>query len=102
MTANKETASQVPKFKSLEEESEFWDTHSPLDYPNYWKDVEPEKSQRPLSHILGVRLDAKVVGELTSIAERKGIGPSTLARIWIMERLHEERQEKGKTPESHP
>src|SRR5207253_2923667 len=73
MSANRETENQVPKFKSLEEEAEFWDTHSPLDYPDYWKDVEPEKSQRPLSHILGVRLDAKVIGELSNIAQRKGI-----------------------------
>jgi hypothetical protein len=90
------TTNQVPRFNSIEEEAEFWDTHSPLDYPDYWKQAKVVKAQRPLAHILAVRLDAKVVGELSAIAERKGIGPSTLARIWLMERLEDERQEQAR------
>ena len=90
MPTDKETANRVPRFKSLEEEAEFWDSHSPLDYPDYWKEGKRVKVGRPLGHILGVRLDARVIGELSTLAQSKGIGPSTLARIWLMERLDEE------------
>lgn len=31
---------KLPKFKSEEEEARFWDTHSPLDYPNEFTEVK--------------------------------------------------------------
>ncbi len=100
MSAKKETDHRVPRFKSIEEEAEFWDSHSPLDYPEYWKGGKWQKGQRPLGHILGVRLDSKVLGELAALARSKGIGPSTLARIWLIERLEEESTDKPHKKES--
>ena len=105
MAADKETndpGGRVPRFKSLEEEAEFWETHSPLDYPDYWKEGKRVKGERPLGHILGVRLDATVIGELATIARSKGIGPSTLARIWLMERLTQEQKEARQPPQASP
>jgi len=95
MTANSDESSEatprVPRFTSLEEEVEFWDTHSPLDFPDYWKDVKRKtKRHQPLGHILGVRLDARVIDQLSAVARGKRIGPSTLARMWLMERLERE------------
>ena len=78
---------RAPKFKSLEEEAAFWDTQSPLDYPNEWTEEKPAKIERPLGHILAVRLDAQTIHRLAVIARKKGIGPSTLARMWLLERL---------------
>ncbi len=78
----------IPKFRSREEESQFWETHSPLDYVG-WQEAKQLRVARPLSHVLGVRLDAMTIDRLAEIGERMGIGPSTLARIWIMERLSE-------------
>ena len=31
---------KIPKFKSEDEEARYWDTHSPLDYPDEFIDVE--------------------------------------------------------------
>lgn len=76
---------KIPRFKSYEEEADFWDTHSPLDYGT-WKEVKLEVA-RPLEHILGVRLDAKTIDQLTKLGSEMGIGPSTLVRMWIMEKL---------------
>ncbi|MDO8671952.1 MAG: CopG family antitoxin [Dehalococcoidia bacterium] len=90
MTTPKEVKKQIPKFHSIEEEAEFWDNHSPLDYPDEWTEARQTRVQRPLGHVLGVRLDAKTLDNLAGIGRNKGIGPSTLARIWIMERLAEE------------
>jgi hypothetical protein len=80
--------SQIPRFKTVEEEAAYWDTHSPLDYPDEFQQVTP-RVERPLEHILGVRLDAKTLEKLAAIGRKKGIGPSTLARIWIMEQIAE-------------
>lgn len=76
---------KIPRFKSYEEEADFWDTHSPLDYGT-WKEVKLEVA-RPLEHILGVRLDAKTIDLLTKLGDEIGVGPSTLVRIWVMEKL---------------
>jgi hypothetical protein len=79
---------RLPRFKSREEEAKFWDTHSLADFAD---ELEPAavKADRPLGQILGIRLDAETVDRLACIGRAKGIGPSTLARIWIMERLAE-------------
>jgi len=76
---------KIPRFKSYEEEAEFWDTHSPLDYGT-WKEVKLEFA-KPLVHILGVRFDAKTIDRLSELGNGLGVGPSTLVRMWIMEKL---------------
>lgn len=76
---------KIPRFKSYEEEADFWDTHSPLDYGT-WKEVKLEFA-KPLVHILGVRLDAKTIDLLAKLGGEMGIGPSTLVRMWVMEKL---------------
>lgn len=76
---------KIPKFKSYEEEADFWDIHSPLEY-GIWREVKLEFA-KPLVHILGVRLDAKTIDLLTKLGAESGLGPSTLVRTWIMEKL---------------
>lgn len=76
----------IKPFKTLDEEAEFWDTHDvselgkvPLmDLPL----LEPEKEE-----ILSIRVQRFVKEKLTQIARSRGIGPTTLARMWILERL---------------
>lgn len=76
---------KIPRFKSYQEEADFWDTHSPLDYGT-WKEVKLE-FEKPLIHILGVRLDAKTIDRLAQLGDNMGIGPSTLVRMWVLEKL---------------
>ncbi len=79
----------VPTFRDEQEAAAFWETHSPLDYPDHWAEAGEVNARRPLGHILAVRLDAPTLDKLSALARRKGIGPSTLARMWILERLEE-------------
>jgi len=81
---------KMPRFKSREEEAEFWDTHSPLDFEDEWVEVKRIKVARPLIHTLAVRMDAKTIDRLAAIGRKKGIGSSTLARMWLLERLDQE------------
>lgn len=80
--------SRIPRFKSVQEEAEFWDTHDTTEFEDEFKEVKVEFA-RPLSHILAVRLDAKTIGKLARVGARLGIGPSTLVRMWAMERLEQ-------------
>jgi len=82
---------RLPRFKSLDEEAEFWDKHSPLDFPDEWVEVKRVKVAQPLSHILAVRLDARTIDRLAEVGRTKGLGPSTLARMWLLERLKQEK-----------
>ncbi len=45
--------------------------------------------QEPLDKVIPVRLSADKWEELRREAEGLGIGPTTLARIWILEQLRE-------------
>jgi len=56
---------RLPKFKSEEEEARFWDTHSPLDYPNEFTKVKvPPKFARLLKK--RVKEDKKLLKRLAS------------------------------------
>ncbi|MFA5802095.1 MAG: CopG family antitoxin [Thermoleophilia bacterium] len=86
---------KVPVFKSRKEEAEFWDTHSPLEFPDYWEDADVEVA-KPLRHevVLSVRLDESTVKLMEELSRRRHIGKSTLARMLIIEGL--EKLEKAK------
>lgn len=89
MKKNKE----VPKFKSIQEEAEFWDTHSTEDYPDYWEPVTDIKFSKNLvsvfKKVVPIRLDEKTKKAIEKVANAKGIGTSTAARMLIRERLAE-------------
>ena len=79
----------IKPFKTLDEEADFWDTHdtSPLfGNPHFplmnLPLLEPEKEE-----VLSVRVQRSVKEQLAKISRRMGIGPTTLARMWILERL---------------
>jgi len=82
--------SRIPRFKSREEEAQFWDTHDTTEFEDEFKEVHIKVAQ-PLGHILAVRLDAKTITRLGAIGRKKGVGASTLARMWLLERLEREK-----------
>ena len=83
----------VPKFKSIEEEANFWDTHSSEDFPDYWQPAPELKFSKNLKSIyqkvIPIRLDEQTKKAIEKVAREKGIGISTTARMLIRERLHE-------------
>src|ERR671918_3055290 len=78
--------SRIPDFRSREEEAAFWDTH---DFTEFLDETRPVKLRvgKNLSEGLTVRLDRQDREELERRAGELGIGPSTLVRMWIKERL---------------
>ena len=89
MTEYKTTKpSGIPEFASIEEEAEFWDTHSTADYEDEFRPVRVRFAKN-LSEGITIRLDPETLRRVRSLAHEKGIGPTTLIRMWILEHLKE-------------
>jgi hypothetical protein len=95
--ANKKRKEQIPEFATREEAAEWFDTHDIGDYLDEFEVVDSSAVQvEPnLSQGITVRLTPELFNELHIKAKSKGIGPSTLARMWIVEHL---REGKNKSP----
>lgn len=89
MTTKNTKPHQIPVFKSREEEAAFWDSH---DITDFAADAQPIRLRlkRPLEAGITLRLDTETLQELRETATQKGIGLSSLARMWLLERLHQE------------
>jgi len=80
---------RIPAFQNIEEEAEFWDTHDTADFPDEFKPVEVTVGL-DLAERLTLRLDRADRDALARYAKKKGVGPSTLARMWVKEHLQHE------------
>lgn len=78
----------IPNFKNYEEEATFWDTH---DFTDYFHETTPVKVifnlKKPKDDSLTVRLQSNLKTKLVEIANQAGVNASTLARMWIVEKL---------------
>lgn len=79
----------IPKFKSISEEAEFWDTHDSENYQ--WQPAPDVKFSKKLvsvyKKVMPVRLDEGTIEAVKKVARAKGIGLSTTIRMLIRERL---------------
>ncbi len=76
-------------FKSLEEEANFWDTHSVVDEINKGTVVGFHQANK--TSTITIRFQSENLQKLRERAFKKGIGPTTLARMWILEKLQSAR-----------
>ena len=88
--AKKSEAGRVPKFTNEQEMGTFWDAHSPLDYPDDFKEVEVGFSRPLIKRGLTIKLSEDTIEQLREIGRQQGIGPSTLVRMWILQHLREQ------------
>ena len=85
-----EAVGRIPSFANREEEAAFWDSHDVTEFVG--TELEPVEITLggELAKRLTLRLDEADRAELARRARQKGIGPSTLARMWLKERLRQE------------
>lgn len=76
----------IPEFKSRQEEAEFWGSYDMADYWDEWQPVKV-RFARNLSEGLTIRLDPETLKEVRTRAKTMGIGPTTLIRMWVLERI---------------
>jgi hypothetical protein len=98
----KRATSRIPRFKTIEEAAEWFDTHDTTEYEDEFEEVSEDirfvvSRGRPKKPIT-VRMDELALARLTKQAQKLGVGPSTLARMWILEHL---RETATKPPSSH-
>jgi len=70
---------RIPEFDSIEEEAEFWDTHSLTEFEDEFEPVEIEVA-RPLGHVISVKLESDAFHRLYALARRKGMSMFGLAQ----------------------
>ncbi|MBM4402572.1 MAG: hypothetical protein FJ044_04990, partial [Candidatus Cloacimonetes bacterium] len=76
------TAKQkIPKFKNIQEEAKFWDTHDVTDFLSEMHDVKVVFAEpSPKEETITIRVQPAVKATLRGIASSKGLNLSTLAR----------------------
>lgn len=81
---------KIPKFKTYAEEAEFWDTHDVTDYLDEMKFVDVEFLPRQKKEeTVTIRIEPKLKNRLERLARSYGINLSSLARMWIIEKLRQ-------------
>jgi predicted DNA binding CopG/RHH family protein len=78
-----------PRFRSVEEESAFWDRHDPLEYGT-WKEISYERFLKECGRLssrkvhMTIRVERELIDRLKSIARKHRIKYQILARqlLW--------------------
>lgn len=71
------------KNMSIEDASEFWDTHSIADVPTRVVDIE----YAPEGHTTLVAIEDHLLDRLTQNARERGVSVETLINLWLQEKL---------------
>lgn len=75
---------------SYEEEARWWDKH---DFTEFWDELEDVdivvELDKPRDETIVLRVQKEVKDRLDKFAKGLGLNLSTLARMWLMEKLQE-------------
>ena len=81
----------IPQFKSIQEEAKFWDTHNITDY---WDDMEKVDLEfiplQKKEDSVTIRLEPMLKKRLEQVAKKSRVSLSTIARLWLIDRLRNE------------
>ena len=74
---------KLQNFSTLDEEAEFWETHSLTDYLDELEDVDFHVEGTPEDTYLAIRVTPDIITALREVAEKRGISLQSLLREWI-------------------
>ena len=77
-------APNTSNFKDRDKEAKFWEDN----YRETWETGKPIKARfvKNLSVTINIRLDPQSLHSVRTQAAQKGLGPTQLIRMWIMEK----------------
>ena len=82
---------KIPKFKSEDEEIEFWDTHDSTEYLDWSKaqrTVFP--NLKPSTESISIRLPSALLARLKELANEKDVPYQSLMKVYLSERVDKE------------
>ena len=77
--------SSISQSRTLEEMTEFWDTHSLADYDD--QTYEVEMSFDPAARRSLVGIEPELMNELRRIARQRQVSTQTLVNVWLQQRV---------------
>ena len=82
---------KIPKFKSVEKESEFWSKHDSTEYMD-WKISEKIilPNLKPTTKSISIRLPLMMLERLKSIANKRDVPYQSLIKMFLQEKLNSE------------
>jgi len=86
----KKKLKKIPDFKTIQEEAEFWDTHSITDYLHEMKEIKIIfKPAIPKEETIVVRVQVGLKKKLERKAQEEGLPLSTMLRTWFIKMLRQ-------------
>jgi predicted DNA binding CopG/RHH family protein len=83
----------VPKFKSADEEAEFWNSHDSTDYIDW---SQAEKTVMPnlktSTETISMRLPAPLLARIKGLANERDVPYQSLMKVFLSERVEQERK----------
>jgi len=88
----KENLKQIPKFKSQEEEREFWAKHDSADYIDWAAArINPDLSAlKPSARSISIRLPESMISRLKEMANKQDIPYQSFVKMILAERIKKE------------
>lgn len=84
---------KIPKFRTEEEERNFWSSHNSTEYIDWSKAKDITLSNlKPSVKSISIRLPEIMVEELKLLAHKKDVPYQSLMKIYISEKVEEELQ----------
>jgi hypothetical protein len=86
---------KIPKFSNIKEEADFWDKHSITDYlPELKPSKLSYKTKGERKEVVTIRFSLALKEELSKVADEYDISPSSLVRMWVVDKLHDVSKDK--------
>jgi predicted DNA binding CopG/RHH family protein len=85
----------IPRFKTEDEEKEFWATHDSTEYLN-WDKAKPAlfPNLKPSTKTISLRLTESMLERLKILANKRDVPYQSLIKIYLDDRIEEEIKHK--------
>lgn len=82
---------RIPRFKTEDEEREFWQTHDSTEYVDWDQAAKTILAKlKPSTKTISLRLPEFMIEELKLLANKKDIPYQSLLKVYLAEKLEEE------------
>ncbi|MBW4062113.1 hypothetical protein HJC99_06080 [Candidatus Saccharibacteria bacterium] len=82
---------QIPEFKSIKNEAEFWDTHDSTEYID-WSTSESTllPNLKSSTESISLRLPSPLLARIKELANEKDVPYQSLMKVYLSERIENE------------